>query len=447
MRVEWKDFIKKAAPSSWLPGYPMSEDERRHRIWLDDLAARHDSDEAEARPDTSSGTAISAKPYHVDYGGGVLRSGTEDMQQALRSPTADFVANLGGRVREGRWGEIGGTAWGALNEIGQGWGGYRGVKLSPKPYNLAGRRYDSGRLAAAGYLAEKSGKPVTREMLNGNMHRTDPWLSNSEVLSSMPRWKLRRALRQGDGALLGTTYRNLSEQAMFDGKRRGSEAWPSTVFDIRKGLLPPVVIGWDESGSPGAVFSYTDKAGEIPSLTFATDGHTPTSGEVARKLSKGYTREDILRDWLGAVFSRYRYDRNSSHGVMPKKDLNAGLLEQWHRIHPEREWTLEDYERLNRGDILSNPSAEGYAERKFIYDVPFNGDYIRAIMSSHLGSPRPHLGSLADDLEVPYIDPKIDERVDWSSIPPNHRLDLYEKMLRRSNNVFRGDLDKLRNVR
>lgn len=136
MRVEWKDFMKKAAPSSWLPGYPMSEDERRHRIWLDDLAARHDSAEAEARPATSSGTAMSAKPYRVDYGGGVLQSGTEEMQQALHSPTADFVANLGSRVREGKWDEIGGTAWGALNEIGQGWGGYRGVKSSPKPVGL-----------------------------------------------------------------------------------------------------------------------------------------------------------------------------------------------------------------------------------------------------------------------------------------------------------------------
>ena len=193
------------------------------------------------------------------------------------------------------------------------------------------------------------------------------------------------------------------------------------------------------------MFSYTDKAGEIPSLTFATDGYSPTSREVARKLREGYTRGDILRDWLGATYSRYRYDRNSRHGVMPREGHNEGLLERWRRIHPEREWTLEDYERLNRGDILDSPTSEGYAERKFIYDVPFNGDYIRAIMSSHLRSPRPHLGSLADDLEVPYIDPKIDEGVDWLSMPPNHRLDLYKEMLRRSNNVFRGDLDQLRN--
>lgn len=136
MRVKWKDFLKTAASSSWLPGHPMSDDEQRHRMWLDDLAARHDSAEAEARPATYSGTAMSAKPYRVDYGGGVLRSGTEDMQQALYSPTADFVANLGSRVREGKWDEIGGTAWGALNEIGQGWGGYRGVKSSPKPVGL-----------------------------------------------------------------------------------------------------------------------------------------------------------------------------------------------------------------------------------------------------------------------------------------------------------------------
>lgn len=136
MRVEWKYFVKKAAPSSWLPGYPMSEDERRHRIWLDGLAARHDSAEAEARPATSSGTAMSAKPYRVDYGGGVLRSGTEEMQRALYSPTADFVANLGSRVRDGDWGGVIRTGWGALNEVGQGWGGYRGVKTKPSPLGL-----------------------------------------------------------------------------------------------------------------------------------------------------------------------------------------------------------------------------------------------------------------------------------------------------------------------
>jgi len=211
---------------------------------------------------------------------------------------------------------------------------------------------------------------------------------------------------------------------------------------------PPVVVGWDESGRPGAVFSYTHKAEEIPSLTFLTDGYTPTSRRVARMLSEGYTRGDILREWLEITrHPRYRYDRSSNHGIMPNKDYNAGLLEQWRRIHPEREWTLEDYERLNRDNILESQTSDGFAERKFIYDVPFNGDYIRAIMSSHPRSPRPNLGSLADDLEVPYIDPKIDEGVDWLSMPPNRRLDLYKEMLRRSNNVFRGDLEKLRNVR
>ena len=165
----WKDLVK----FSWA--YPRSEkftsDEDAHRI------------DSEAR---SSGRPALRAPTRFEWlrqflnsrdRQPMLRDPYEAWRQETLSPISDAVLNTSGRIRRGEYANAFNGMLGALTEAGSGYkagGGQKGVVRPAWSSSVKRLPFDGGRLAAAGYLSEKTGKPVTWDMLVGNLNKTDP---------------------------------------------------------------------------------------------------------------------------------------------------------------------------------------------------------------------------------------------------------------------------------
>ena len=174
------------------------------------------------------------------------------------------------------------------------------------------------------------------------------------------------------------------------------------------------------------MIAYSKAADRIPSLPDDYDSSSPTSGEVAWRLRNGESRYDILRRWLGArAFIPFKADRNSEYNVSL---VDGNFLDGWRRDHPGKKMTFHELY-----DILKSFGAGKVTERKFIDDVPFNGDYMKAIWD-RWGQPNPEVANM---MGVPYI-------TDGVELDAAQRKDAINMGMRKKN-VFRGDLDVFRN--
>lgn len=394
MKTTWKDFTKESQVGRMIPTVS------------DEDAIRIDSD---AR---SSGKPALRAPTRLELmnrimadrnaSRGELRAPLSQMKANNESAITDAVMNTVGRIRRGEYGDAFNGIIGALTEVGGGYKARGGQKGSPymnmrRPKGWVRPAYDASRLAAAGYVADRSGRPVTKKMLAGNLYNTDPSLVDSTAITSMPRWKLRSLLNSGipryeDGreapaSLRGSTIRGLTTEAIIEAARRGYETWPSTNYAH---VDHPGIVSYDKSKSvvnkgrrranqsEDAAVVYSREADKIQSILTDGDSWSPTSRDVLEALSSGKSRKDIIRKWFdlqrGDVLGRqYYWDEGNEIGLRPK--MKHLLIENANGDFNKEQEALR---RIMGTRSLYNNSNYMVAERKFIGDVPFDASAIRA---------------------------------------------------------------------
>lgn len=453
MKVEWKDFVKYALnePGGWAQspahayfsydrnGEWEGKDGHRYALVSPGIQVKTPPEYRSDRTTYMSAPSKSIIERRMkeewDKDRGMISDPFADMRADNTSAIADAILHTGGRLRRGEFGEAFNGVLAAITDAASGYKANGGQKVSP--YNMIPRppkwtrpRHDSSRLAALGYLAERKGITPTRKMLVGNLRKTDPGLSDSEVIAAVPRWKLRRVLRNGDGDISGKTYRSHSAEGLYGAAERGYETWPSSYYHGKSKQLSPEFNGWSgDGGIPAYITSYTRNVEEIPSvMTTAWDMASPLSGEVARKLNNGYSRHDLLSGWLNGNHI-WKPSRSSRYGV----ELRPGKLRtEWESKNPGKKMTLFDAYKIIADLVDDNP-----VERKFIDSVPFDANTIQAIWG--YDPSRPSASSMADKLGVPYISGSA-----WRDLRTRVNLDEYRDTRRREHNVFRGDLDAFR---
>lgn len=394
MNVSWKDFVKESQVARMVPTV---SDEDAVRI---DSEARSSGRPALRAPTRSELMNRMMAIYNASRG--TLSDPQAQMKADNKSAIADAVMNTGGRIRRGEYGDAFNGIMGVLAEIGSGHKAGGGQKGSPygmirRPNGWTRPSYDASRLAAAGYVAERSGRPVTKKMLAGNLYNTDPSLADSTAITFMPRWKLRSLLNSGipryeDGreapaSLRGSTIRGLTTGAMIEAARRGYETWPSTNYAH---VDHPGIVSYDKSKSVGnkgkrvtdksedAAVVYSREADNIPSILTDGDSWSPSSKTVVEALKSGNSRKDILRKWFelqrdDVLGRQYYWDEGHEIGFRPK--MKHKLIEDAKGDFNKEQEALRD---IMGSGIMYNPGNFMVAERKFMGDVPFDASAIRA---------------------------------------------------------------------
>lgn len=194
MNITWKNFVKESQVGRMLPTV---SDEDAIRI---DSESRSSGKPALRAPTRSELTKRIMDLYSSFRG--TLSDQQAKMKADNESAIADAIMNTGGRIRRGEYSNAFNGIIGAITDVGSGYKAGGGQKVSPysmirRPKGWVRPSYDASRLAVAGYVADRQGKPVTTKMLAGNLYNTDPSLVDSTAITSMPRWKLRSLLKSG----------------------------------------------------------------------------------------------------------------------------------------------------------------------------------------------------------------------------------------------------------
>ena len=280
---------------------------------------------------------------------------------------------------------------GVARVIGTGLAGYQGVEAAAgatgggsQKYDVYGKRvfpieganarpvYDASRLAAAGYLSERSGRPVSLENLGRGLPEQ---VRNSDVFASMSRRQFNRALtaardvvatynltkhlqdkvKQGtvtaveknllqslpslDSRTLPGFFRGVMSDALKDNLKSGGENFPSLSLGNR---VAPTVLGYGGgrlTGSPARNLAVFFRQATIPiepesgGILTSADSFSPSHDTaVASHVALGKSLKQLVRDWyLSPDADAFREafaltdDPNSALGIQRKSGTYNGL--------------------------------------------------------------------------------------------------------------------------